>query len=122
DALAISVALLQLVDEVQRGVIRPVQVVELDDVWQAPLHADAPQSLRGSIEAAIANLPRVVADVLDVRAVAVVEPDELAQQMRVVLGFVFALIAGEQGHYGVFELALGLLHAVAVQDLETPRK
>src|SRR4029434_8792426 len=118
DALAISVALLQLVDEVQRGVIRPVQVVELDDVWQAPLHADAPQSLRGSIEAAIANLPRVVADVLDVRAVAVVEPDELAQQMRMRLGLVPALIGSEQRHQRVLELALRVLHAVAVEDLE----
>ena len=69
------VDLLQMVDEVERRVIGPVQVVELDDERQAGLRADSPQRLRGGVETAIADLPRVVADVLDVRAVAVVESD-----------------------------------------------
>jgi len=99
-----------------------MQIVELDHQRQATLHADASQRLSGGAEAAVADLLRIVADVPDVWAVAVVEAEELTQQMRVGLGLVLASIGGEQRHQGVFELALGYLHAVAVQNLEAPRE
>ena len=94
----VAVDLRQVVEEVERAVVGPVQVVELQHERRARRARDAAQRLRGGMEAAVADLPGVVADAADVAAAAVVQADQVAEQVGVGLGLARRLVVGEQRH------------------------
>src|SRR5205085_5424636 len=65
----------EVVYEVERAVVGPVYVVEVEEDWK--LARDVGEELRGVVERAVAYLPRVVAYAGDVRARGIVEAYEL---------------------------------------------
>ena len=73
----------QLGDEVQRAFVGPVQVVEHHHQGQAIGQADASQVLGRGVEGARAHLGRVFEDAAQVRAVAEINADQVAEQVGV---------------------------------------
>ncbi len=67
-------------DEVERAVVGPVDVVEVEDDGAGA--RDLGEELRGVAEGAVADLARVVEDAREVAAVGEVQPDELADEVR----------------------------------------
>ena len=116
----VAVDLGQVAQEIERAVVGPVQVVELQHDPRALVYADAPQHLCRGVEAAGADLARVVEDALDMPAVAEIQADQLAQQVSVRLRQVGPVVGDEKGCHAVLELVLRLAHAVAVDDVQPP--
>ena len=116
----IAVDVGQVGQELERSVVGPVQVVELQQQRRRLARADPPQHLRGGVEGAGADLLRVVEDALHVPAVAEVEADQMPEQVGVRLRQVGPVVGDEERHQALLELVLGHPHAVAVADLQVP--
>ena len=71
----------QVLDEVERPVVGPVQVVEHQYDGQGGALRHPPQPLRCSVEATRANLRRVLQDAAHVRTGGEVEPDQVGQHV-----------------------------------------
>ena len=113
----VAIDVRQVVDEIERAVVGPVHVVELDDDRSSTFSADATKHLRGGVEAAAADLACIVADAADMAAVAVVQADQLAQQVRISL----RVVVGKQRYDPLFELSLSDIRAVAIANVPARR-
>ena len=111
-----------MLQKVERAVVGPVQVFELQHDRAAAVRCvagrKAAEHLRRGVEGAVADLPGVVLDATDVAAVAEVQTDQVAQQVGVRLGHVGALDSPEQRNEPVVNLPFGGVDAVAVADLQ----
>ena len=103
----------QMVDEIERAFVGPVQVVEQEDDRRARVAMQCAEIRRERVEGPIADLLRFAGDGDDVRVAAVLEADQLADQ-RGVLGGALAEHGAEPGG----ELVLGDRLGVALEDLE----
>ena len=99
-----------------------MQVVEQQQHRGVAAHLHAAKQLGRRVKAAAANLPAVGQDRPDVAAGLKVQPDQVAEQMRMGLRQLGAVVGLEQRRNALFELALGQLHRVGVVDLEAPRE
>ena len=117
----IEVHVAQVLQEVERAVVGPVQVFKQHQQRLATAPRDLAHHLLGCVEGAAAQLPAVALDAGDVRALCKVEPDQVAEQVdgcvgrRVVRGSRVA-----QRCHAALEAVLGFIHAVAITDLEAP--
>ena len=113
----------EVVQEVERAVVGPVQVFELQHDRALPFAA-SPQTRRNICAAAWKARLRiclgVVLDAADVAAVAEVEADQVAQQVGVGLGHVRAVVGRTAARCPASIFRLGGLDAVAVGDLQPP--
>ena len=118
----VAIDLGEMDEEVERAVVGPVQVVELEHDRCAGLRRDAAKHLRRGVERAVADLAGVAADAAQVAAVAEVEPDQVAEQVGVRLRHLGAFVGFEQRRDAGFDLAFRDGDAVAVADLQAPRE
>ena len=110
----------QVLQELERTVVGPVQVLEQQHHRCAFRAGNAAQQLRRCVKGAVADLARIVADAGDMRAVAEVEADQVAEQVGMGLGEFGAVVGHEQGRDAGLDLALRIVHAVAVGDAQLP--
>ncbi len=101
-----------MVDEVQRAVVGPVQIVKHQHHGQRRTFRKAPYELRGRVEAAGANLARVVQDAAHMHAGREVQPDQVAHEV----GVRFAVVV-EQGRNAGDEFVAGHRARVTLVDL-----
>ena len=116
----VAVDLGEVGEEVQALVVGPVQVLELQHDRRAVGRADAAEQLRRGVERAIADLPGVVEDALQVAAVTPLDADQVAEQMGVAFGDLGTVVVDEQRRDALLHLPARRLEAVVVADLEAP--
>ena len=111
----VAAGLREVVDEVERAFVGPVQVVEQEHERRAALLLQATKVLGQRVEGAVADLLGLVCDAGDVRVGVVVEPDQLADQRRLLRG-------PRAQHRAEAARELGLRDGlrIAVEDLEAP--
>ena len=105
----------KVVDEVERALVGPVQVVQQERDRRAVALVQQPEVLGQRVERTVAQLPGIVGDAGDVRAVAVVEADQVADQCRLLGGAL-----AEPRAQPLRELGLSHGLGVAIEDLEAP--
>ena len=118
----VAISLRYVGDEIERAVVGPVQVVELDDDRPSGVGMEAAQRQCRGMKGAPTELAGIVADAPHMRTVAVVEAEQVAEQVDVRLGLALAVGAGEQRHQAILELPLGVRHAIVVEDVQPPRE
>ena len=91
----VAVHLGQVVQEVQRLAVGPVQVVELQHDGQVFAGADAAEELCGRVEGAVADLLGVFQDAADVPALLPLDADQVAQQVGVAFGQIRPVVVQE---------------------------
>ena len=116
----VAIDLGQVGEEVQALVVGPVQVFELQHDRCPVGGTDAAEQLRRGVEGAIADLPGVVEDALEVAALAPLDADQVAEQMGMAFGELGAVVVDEQRRDALLHLAARRLDAVVVADLEAP--
>ena len=72
------------------------------------------------MKGSVADLPAVLGNAFDVRAVGEFEPDQMAQQMGVRLCHLLAVLRREQRYQTLLEFLSCQLYAVAVGNLQAP--
>ncbi len=111
-----------MIQEVQRTVVGPVQVFDLQHDGVAAvrrgLGGDTPEHLGRGVECAIADLPGILADAPDMRALAKVDPDQMAQQMGLRLRHVGAIAGCQQWCDAGFDLVSGRVDVVTFADMQ----
>ena len=113
----VAVDLEQVVDEVERAFVSPMNVVQHDHRGMRSLLGHAAHRLRGGVKGAIAKLLGVVKKSAHMWAERKVEPDQVAQHMCLRL----AVITQQRGD-PVDQLAARGVGVVAVGNLQSPRQ
>ena len=116
----VAVHIEQVFQELERTVVGPVEILEQQDDRGTVRACDAAHQLRGSVEGAVADLARVVAYAGNMRAVVKIQSDQVAQQVGVGLGELRTVVGHEEGRDASLELALRVVHPVAVGDAQLP--
>lgn len=86
------------------------------------LRAEVAERLGGGVEGPGADLLRIVEDAAQVRTLAEVEADQVAEQVGVGLRQVGPVLLDEQRRDALLDLGLRDLDAVGVRDLQPPRE
>ncbi|HEY2190217.1 MAG TPA: hypothetical protein VGH48_16800 [Caldimonas sp.] len=108
----------QVIEEVQRRVVSPVQILEQQEQRRRTDLAYPPHRQRCRAKAAAPDLARILANSGNVPARGKIQAEHLAEHVRVRLGLVLvgAFVAGEQLHDEFLDLRLRDLHRVRVLD------
>ncbi len=106
------------VEQVERSVVGPVQVVEREQQRRAARRGERAERSRHRVERARAQLRRVVQDAGNMPARRKVETEQVSDDVRMRLGEVGAVGALEQRHDALLDLAARQRRRVAVVDRE----
>jgi hypothetical protein len=116
-----------VIDEIERAVVGPVQVVDQHQDRLAVPSCQASQSLCRCAEGAVVDLLRIVADAPDMRAVVVPEADQVTEQVDLRFGVAVRIGTGiglrlsrEQRQQRILQFAPRDVEAVVVEDLRVP--